>query len=116
MNKLYYFLRLDFKHFVDENNLCIKQDNFTIVRKSITGADGYIISIPKTKTDSLISKLLHQPNIYLSGNDALLVNKMESRMLTENEMNGQYSPNELNQQHLLETRLFDDSFIPRFHN
>ena len=64
LNKLYYFLRLDFKHFVDENNLCIKQDNFTIVRKSITGADGYIISILKLKLILLLVNYYINP-IYI---------------------------------------------------
>lgn len=113
LNKLYYFLRLDFKNFINESKDCIKQDDFTLIKKSITGAEGYIVRIPKTQTDSLIDKLLHQPNIYLSGSDALMVNQMESRMLTENELNGQYNPNELNQNHLIDTRIYDDSFIGR---
>jgi len=113
LNKLYYFLRLDFKNIVDKDKLCITQDDVTLVKKSITGAEGYIVRLPKSKTNTLLNKLLHQPNIYLSGSDALFVNQMESRMLTENELNGQYNPNELNQNHLIDTRIYDDSFIGR---
>ena len=113
LNKLYYFLRLDFKNIVDKDKLCITQDDVTLVKKSITGAEGYLVRLPKSKTDTLLKKMLHQPNIYLSGSDALLVNQMESRMLTENELNGKYSPFELNQNHLVDTRTFDYSFTGR---
>ena len=111
MNKMYYFLNLNFKNIVNDRQCCVKESDVTVLKKSITGADGYIVSIPKHETDTLLDKLLHQPNIYLSGIDALLVNQMESRMLTENEMNGEYTPDELNQLQLVNKSVIGEDFI-----
>lgn len=107
INKMYYFLNLDFKELPDKNSEFIVQNDVTVMRKSITGADGFLVSIPKDKTDELFDKLLHQPNIYMTGGDALLVNKMESKMITDLEMNGQYNPIELNQLSLVSTQKND---------
>ena len=49
-------------------NKFVLKKTITVIKKSITGADGYIISIPD-ETDTT-NKLLHQPHIPLSGNDA----------------------------------------------
>lgn len=97
INKLYYFLKLDFKKSINKINKCVKQKNITILNKNITGTEGFVVSIPKTETNILFDKLLHQPNIYMSGDDALKVNKMESRLVIDEHLNGKYKPYELNQ-------------------
>ncbi len=93
------------------DNVVLKKATLQLLKRVLLEPDGYIVSIPKHETDVLFDKLLHQPNIYLSGSDALLVNQMESRMLTENEKNGEYTPDELNQLQLINKSVIGEDFI-----
>ena len=108
MNKMYYFLNLDFKEILETERLSVKQGDVSLFIKNIAGTKGFVVSIPKNETEELFNKLLHQPNLYMSGSEALKVNKMESRMITDEYLNGKYTPFELNQLSLIhDTEYFD---------
>ena len=101
MNKMYYFLKLNFSEILEAERTCVKQGDITLFSKNVAGSNGFVVSIPKNETSVLFNKLLHQPNLYMSGSEALKVNKMESRMITDEYLNGKYTPFELNQMFLI---------------
>jgi len=114
MNKMYYFLKLNFKEILETEKTCVKQGDITLFSKNIAGSNGFVVSIPKTETEELFNKLLHQPNLYMSGSEALKVNKMESRMIIDEYLNGKYTPFELNQMSLI--RNTDDISYTKFNS
>ena len=101
MNKIFYFLKLNFKNLVHEPHTCAIDTDKIIINKGIIGSSGYLLCIPKIETQNLFIKLLQQPNIYMSGEEALEINRLEARMLGNTELSKGLTPAEANQLHLI---------------
>ena len=102
MNKIFYFLRLNFRNLIHEPHTCAIDTDKIIINKDITGTSGYILCLPKCETENLFSKILLQPNIYMSGDEALDLNRVEARRIGDTELSEGLTPAEANQLHLVD--------------